>query len=92
MSKPATNTPESTEFSESELEAFESVANAMESAEYAIDSQFGAGFAEQHPLLIGHYLQAVAITCQADAIAARLDHVLGELESVKLLIAGVSHG
>jgi hypothetical protein len=92
MSKPATHTTESTELSERELEAFESVANTMESAEYAIDSQFGAGFAEKHPELIGDYLQAVAITYQADTVGAKLDQVLGELEGMKPTIAEVIHG
>ena len=92
MSEPATNAPASTELSERELESFESVANAMESAEHAIDSQFGPGFAEEHPVLIAGYLQAAAITYLANTIGARLHQVLVDVESMKAAIAGVRHG
>jgi hypothetical protein len=92
MSEPATNTPTPAELSERELEAFESVANAMESAEYAIDRQFGAGFAEAQPVLLGSYLQAAAITYLADTIGAKLHQVLAEVDGMKLAIAGVRHG
>ncbi|MBI5786587.1 MAG: hypothetical protein HZA64_14125 [Rhodocyclales bacterium] len=92
MNAPGTNTSMPTGLSERELEAFESVESAMESAEYAIDLQFGAGFAEKHPVLIGSYLQAAAITCLADTIGARLHQVLTDVEGIRVAIAGVHHG
>ncbi len=92
MNAPGTNTSMPTGLSERELEAFESVANAMESAEHAIDSQFCPGFAEEHPVLIAGYLQAAAITYLADTIGARLHQVLADVESMKMAIAGVRHG
>jgi hypothetical protein len=92
MSESVTSTPASIELSERQLEAFETVANAMESAECAIDGQFCPGFAEAHPVLIAGYLQAVAITYLADAIGARLHKVLCALEGTKPTTAEVHHG
>lgn len=86
MSKPATTAPTILELSERELDAFESVDAAMESAEDAIDLQFGAGYAERHPELIGDYLQAVAITYQANTVGDRLEQVL------QVMIAGIIEG
>ena len=75
-----------------ELEAFEAVANAMESAEHAIDTQFGAGYAEKHPVMIAGYLQAVAVTYLADIISGHLRELVCELEGVKLTVEEVRRG
>lgn len=80
------------EINEIELEAFEAVANAMESAEHAIDTQFGTGYAEKHPAMIAGYLQAVAITYLADSLRPALRGIVMELEGVKLGIEEASHG
>ncbi|MBI4996154.1 MAG: hypothetical protein HZC22_04495 [Rhodocyclales bacterium] len=72
MRKSATNTPPLLELAERELDAIETVANAMESAEEAIDLQFGAGFAEKNPVLVAGYLQAAATTYLAGTLGERL--------------------
>ena len=75
-----------------ELEAFEAVANAMESAEHAIDTQFGAGYAEKHPVMIAGYLQAVAVTYLADTMSGHLRELVCELDGVRFAIEGLRHG
>ncbi len=80
------------ELSDIELEAFEAVANAMESAEHAIDTQFGTGYAEKHPVMIAGYLQAVAITFLADTLRPALREIAAELECVRMSIDEVSRG
>lgn len=80
------------ELSDIELEAFEAVANAMESAEHAIDTQFGTGYAEKHPAMLAGYLQAVAITYLADSLRPALREIVVELDGVRMSIDEVSRG
>lgn len=48
--------------------AVESVAGFLESAEYCIDQQFGAGHAAKHPALVAGFVQASALVYLAERL------------------------
>lgn len=53
--------------------AIDTAGAMLESAEAVIDTQFGTGYAEKHPVIVAGFVQACALVYFADRVSVALE-------------------
>lgn len=59
--------------------AIETAGAMLESAEALIDTQFGAGYAEKHPVIVAGFVQACALVYLADRAGGALRELAADM-------------
>ena len=62
-------------------QAIDTAHDYLRGAVAAIDTQFGDGYAQKHPALVGAFLQAAAIDFHAASVAVKLQEVAQALDA-----------